>query len=79
MPSSPYVLLSDVPQESVLATLLVNICINDLCDVMNHSICLSFADGRKVPRDINSPGDCLLLRSDTDNVHERCSKNFMET
>jgi hypothetical protein len=65
-------------QGSVLGPLLWNIFINDLCDVINHSNCLLYADDLKVYRAINSPSDCLLLQSDIDCVHGWCSENFMK-
>jgi hypothetical protein len=49
-----------------------------LCDVINHSDCLLFADDVKVCRAINSPSDCLLLQSDIDCLHAWCSANFMK-
>jgi hypothetical protein len=76
--SSPLVVLSGVLQGSVLGPLLSNNFINDLCDVINHSDCLLFADDLKVYRSINSPSDCLLLQSDIDCVYAWCSANFMK-
>jgi hypothetical protein len=76
--SSPFVALSGVLQGSVLGALLFNIFINDLCDVINHSNCLLFADDLKAYRAINSPSDCLLLQSDIACVHAWCSANFMK-
>jgi hypothetical protein len=68
--SSPFVVLSGLTQGSVLWPLLFNICINDLCEVINHSSCLLFADDLKVYRAIKSPNDCFLLQSDIERVHE---------
>jgi hypothetical protein len=68
---------SGIPQGSVLGPLLFNIFINDLCDIINHSNCLLFADDLKVYRAISSPSDCLLLQADIDCVHTWCSANFM--
>jgi hypothetical protein len=61
--STPFEMQSGVPQGSVSGLLLFNIFINDLCDVINHSKCLPFADDLKVYRAISSLGDCLLLQS----------------
>jgi hypothetical protein len=58
--------------------LLFNIFINDLCDVINHSNYLLFADDLKVYRAINSSNDRLLLLSDIDCVRAWCSANFMK-
>jgi hypothetical protein len=75
---SPFVVQSGVPQGSVLGPLLFNIFINDLCDVINHSKCLLFADNFKIYRAITSSNDCFRLQSDIDYVHKRRSTNFMK-
>jgi hypothetical protein len=59
----------------IIVPLLYNIFINDLCDVINHSNCLPFADDLKVYEAISSPSDCLLLQSDIDRVHNLCLAN----
>jgi hypothetical protein len=66
-----------VTQGSVLRSLLLTIFINDLCDVINNSNCLLFADLESC-REISSPTDYLLLQSDIDCVHKWCSTNFMK-
>jgi hypothetical protein len=55
---------------SVLGHLLFIIFINDLCDVINHSNCLLFADDLKIYRAVSSPSDCFLLQSEIDCVHK---------
>jgi hypothetical protein len=56
--SSPFVVLSGVPQGSVLGPLLFNIFMNDLCDVINYSRYFLFADDIKIFHAIKSPNDC---------------------
>jgi hypothetical protein len=59
--SSPFKVLSDVPQGSVLGPLPFNVYVNDLCDSMKYSRYLLFADDIKIYRAISSPEDCNLL------------------
>jgi sarcosine oxidase/L-pipecolate oxidase len=56
--SSPFVVLSGVPQGSVLGPLLFNIFMNDLCDVINYSRYIFLADDTKIFHVIKSPNDC---------------------
>jgi hypothetical protein len=66
--SSPFVVLSGVPQGSVLGPLLFNIFMNDLCDVINYSWYILFADDVKIFSVIKSPNDRNRLQSDIDSV-----------
>jgi hypothetical protein len=61
-----------------LGPLLFNIFINDLCNAINHSRYLLFADDIKIFRAIRSPYDCSLLQSDIDSVQSWCTANFMK-
>ncbi|PNF19791.1 hypothetical protein B7P43_G14658 [Cryptotermes secundus] len=76
--STPFIVLSGVPQGSVLGPLLFNIFINDLPEVINHSSCLLFADDFKVYRAIKTLNDCLFLQSDIERVQDWCSVNLMK-
>jgi hypothetical protein len=76
--SSPSALQSGVPQGSALGPLLFNIFINVLCDVINNSKWLIFADDLKVYQAINSPDEYLFLQIDIYCVHDWFSANFME-
>jgi hypothetical protein len=76
--SSPFVVLSDFPQGSVLGPLLFNIFMNDLRDVINYSGYFLFADDIKIFRIIKSPNDCNRLQSDIDSVQGWCTANFMK-
>jgi hypothetical protein len=67
--------LSGVPQRSVLDSLLLNLLINDLCDAINCSRYLLFADDDKTYRAINSPEDYNLIKSRTDFLKGWCTAN----
>jgi hypothetical protein len=73
---SPFVMLSGISQGSVLGTVLFNTFTNDLCNAINHSSYLLFADIR-IFRTIKSAHDCSLLQPDTNSVQGSCTANFM--
>jgi hypothetical protein len=58
--------LSGVSLEPVSGPLPFNTFNNDLCEVINHSNLLLFADDLKVHRAIKSPSDCLIFQWGTD-------------
>jgi hypothetical protein len=66
--SSPFEVLSGVPQASVLGPLLFNVFINDICDVTAHSKYLLFTDDVKIYHAVKSPEDCDLLQSGINSV-----------
>jgi hypothetical protein len=76
--SSPFVVLSGVPQGSVLGPLLFSIFMNDLCDVINYSRYLLFADNIKIFCVIKSLNDCNRLQSDIDSVQGWYIAKFMK-
>jgi hypothetical protein len=78
IPSSPFEVLSGVPQGSVLGPLLFNVFINDLCDAIAHSKYLLFADDVKIYRAVKSPQDCDLLQSDIYSIQGWCIANCMK-
>jgi hypothetical protein len=51
---------------------------NDLCDVINYSRYLLFADDIKIFRVIKSSNDCSRLQTDIDSVQGWCTANFMK-
>jgi hypothetical protein len=61
-----------------LGLLFFNMFINDLCNAINHSRYLLFADDIKIFRAFKSPRDCSILQSDIDSVQSWCSANFMK-
>jgi hypothetical protein len=51
---------------------------NDVCNVINYSIYLLFADDIKIFRVIKSLNDYNRLQSDIDSVQGWCTANFMK-
>jgi hypothetical protein len=60
--SSPFSVLSGVPQGSTLGLLLFNIFIDNLSAKINNSKFLLFADDLKIYRNIKSAEDCKTLQ-----------------
>ena len=70
--------LSGVPQGTVLGPLLFLIHIDDICNVVKHSKIKIFADDSKLHKAIRSLLDRLLLQEDLDNVIQWAADNNME-
>jgi hypothetical protein len=75
--SQPFEVTSGVSQGSVLAPILFNLFINDLCSSVHYCKLLIFADNLKIFDVINSPHACLLLQSDISSVSDWCIANSM--
>jgi len=66
---------SGVPQGDHLSTLLFNIFINDIPDVIKYSRVFLFADDLKLVKIINNQGDAHDLQNDIDKIQSWCSTN----
>jgi hypothetical protein len=73
--SFPYLVKCGVPQGSTLGPLIFNIFINDMCDFINNSQCLLFADDLKIYRSISDIDHCKLLQHDIDSLLNWCFDN----
>jgi len=66
---------SGVPQGDHLSTLLFNIFINDIPNVIKKSRVFLFADDLKLVKIINNQSDAVDLQNDINNVQSWCSTN----
>ena len=76
--SDSAVVLSGVPQGSVLGPLLFLLFINDLEQVVTSSTVSFFADDTRVSKQIGCFGDCLLLQDDLYRILEWSRGNNMK-
>lgn len=81
--SSPFEVLSEVPQGCVLSPLRFNIFIKDLFNAIKHSKYLLFkyllfGDDVKTFRTVNSVDGCILLQYDTERRKGWFSSNFVK-
>ena len=70
--------LSGVPQGTVLGPLLFIIFINDIYESVKYSLARSFADDTRLTKAIKSIIDQLQLQEDLDAVVEWADENGME-
>ena len=76
--SRPVLVISGVPQGTVLGPLLFIIFINDIADVLKDSSIKIFADDSKLSRQIKFTDDHEALQKDLESVIEWSSTNNME-
>jgi hypothetical protein len=77
--SSPFSVLSGVPQGFTVGPPLLSIFINAFCAKINHFEFLLFADILKIYRDIKSVEGCKSLQADIYSVQEWCGKTLCGT
>jgi hypothetical protein len=75
--SAPFRILADVPQGPVPGPLLLNIYIDDICNVITHSKFLLFADDIKIVRAIKLFDDSTQLQLDVDSIQGWGTANFL--
>ena len=71
------VVLSGVPQGSVLGPLIFLILIGDIDKDITHAFLSSFADDTRVGKHIDNEADVSLLQNDLQSVYEWCDSNNM--
>lgn len=70
--------LSGVPQGSHLGPLLFIAFINDLLDILEHSMGILYADDLKIFREVNNFMDVLKLQSDLNRLYDWCHTNLLK-
>jgi hypothetical protein len=76
--SSPFSVLSGVPQGFTLGPLLLNIFVNDLSAIIKHFKFTLFTDDLKIYHNIKSVEDRKALRADIYSVQHWGAENHME-
>ena len=71
------IVLSGVPQGTVLGPLLFLIFVNDIADCIKHSEISSFADDTRLSKAISVYEDCKYLQKDIDSVTKWANANNM--
>jgi hypothetical protein len=73
--SSPFKVLSSVPQGSVMGPLLFNVFVNDLCEAVAHFRCLFFADDITIYWVIKFRDNRNLLQPHINSMQGWCAAN----
>ena len=76
--SLPQIVISGVPQGTVLGPLLFIVFINDIFGTVNHSVIRSFADDTRLTKQIHSVEDQIELQNDLNAVIKWAAQNNME-
>ena len=72
------IIISGVPQGTVLSPILFLIFINDITGCITHSTIRCFADDTKISKAISCEADMAILQADLDTVTEWSSRNNMQ-
>ena len=72
------IIISGVPQGTVLGPILFLIFINDITGCITHSTIRCFADDTKISKAISCEADMAILQADLDTVTEWSSRNNMQ-
>ena len=76
--SDPQIVISGVPQGSVLGPLIFLILIGDIDKEVIHSSVKSFADDTRATKSVKSTEDVQQLQNDLDKIYEWTAKNNMK-